>query len=876
MEQKSIKKNYLFNLSYQIITLIAPLLTTPYLARVLGPGGIGLSSYTNSIVTYFVLAAVLGTADYGQREIAYLQDDKEKRSIAFWNIFLLRAITSLFSLCMFIALTWNSANRILYLLQAVNIICIIFDITWFFQGMEDFALVATRNIVVRVLYVAFIFLFIKSPSDLPYYIGSIGVSALLGHLTLWLILPRNLTGVSLADIRPFADMKTVLQLFLPQIAIQVSAVLDKTMLGRITGSSLENGYYEQADRIEKICLTVVSALGVVMIPRISYLFAKKQDDLLNHYIYRAYRFIWMAALPMTCGLIAVAGVFIPWFLGPGYEKSILLTQMLSVLLCIVGLSSVTGVQYLVPAGLQNKMTVSVVIGLVVNIILNALLIGRYLSVGAAAATLASEAAVTVSQLYMVRNRFSSARIFGLAKNYAVSAAIMLAAIMILKRFTPVGIIGLGILVMTGAVIYVGVLWLLKDSLFMDMLDIVIRKLDSEPVRKFQNRLRGYDRFFEIIFLVSYACYFFYEFLGTSMFDRDFFVPPYRIATLAAMALVAVRFLEFDRKEWKKYGLMALIIGITGLYMVIRHHKLIFIMGVYMVAVKNCSFKKVSIISLVIGLAILAAAYYASSVGIIPYLVYKGRGIPAHAMGMSYSTDCAAHWFFLLAAWFVVRNNRIRDWEYPFYVLLTYIVFRVTRARTNMVCMLLLLFISIMIRLADYNSSSLINAGRQVIVKLIPAAFIVCPLVVIIVTYGFNPKIDLLNIIDNKYLGHRLSMSHTAFVEYGLSLFGKEIPQMGFGRSMVEPENYFCLDISYIQVLLERGVLVFLLICGMMTYIAHKAYKRKNYIVLSVVAVIALHCMVEHHLLDLSYNFFLLLALAQWDMDEVSETNGREK
>ena len=472
MKKKSIKKNYLYNLTYQLLTLFAPLVTTPYISRVLGASGVGLNSYTYSVVAYFVLVAVLGTTDYGQREIAYLQDEPEARSRMFWEVFSLRTITSLFSLFLFFLFTGKSEYRMLYLLQSINIFCVIADITWFFQGMEEFGKTVMRNILVRVLNIAFIFGFVKTASDLPLYIASIGISTLLGHVLLWKSLPEFLCRIPWRTIRPFRNIGQVLQLFLPQIAIQVSAVMDKTMIGWITGSDFENGYYEQADRIEKICLTIVSSLGVVMIPRISYVVAKKQKELLDYYIYRAYRCIWMLALPMTFGIICIADQFVPWFFGSGYEKSIILIQIFSVLLCVVGVSSVTGMQYFIPAGKQKQFTLSVILGMAVNFVMNLFLIQNLLSVGAAIATVAGELTVTVSQLIMVRHEFSIRKIMKQAKNYLVAVIGMSLVLLWLKPHLGATIQETAILVLAGGCVYGGILLILRDSMVCELLQIV--------------------------------------------------------------------------------------------------------------------------------------------------------------------------------------------------------------------------------------------------------------------------------------------------------------------------------------------------------------------------------------------------------------------
>ncbi|MCI6140661.1 flippase [Clostridium sp.] len=469
MNKKSIKHNYIYNLTYQIFILLVPFITTPYLSRVLGADGVGLNSYTNSIVTYFVLIAVLGTSDYGQREIAYRQDGVKERSRMFWEVFILRGLTSLASLGMFLLVTWDSDYRLLYFLQSVNIISVMVDISWFFQGMEEFGKIAVRNIIVKILNISVIFAMVKTSNDLPMYIASISISALVGHISIWSMLPQYICSIPLKEIKPFRNIKRVMQLFLPQIAIQVSAVMDKTMLGMITGSEFENGYYEQADRIEKLCLTIVSSLGIVMIPRISYVVSKRQSEMLDYYIYRSYRFVWFIALPLTFGLIGIADQFVPWFFGMGYEKTIILIRIVSVLLCIVGVSSVTGVQYLIPSGKQNQFTLSVVLGMVVNFCMNALLIRNYLSIGAAAATVAGELAVTISQLVMVRKCFSIKKLLSLSRIYLVASMFMCMVILIIKPLVEKTAWGTVLLVCTGGTTYMLSLLGMKDELVVSLL-----------------------------------------------------------------------------------------------------------------------------------------------------------------------------------------------------------------------------------------------------------------------------------------------------------------------------------------------------------------------------------------------------------------------
>ena len=164
-----IKKNYILNSVNQVLLLIVPLITTPYLSRILEPDGIGIYSFKNSITAYFVLFANLGTSYYGQRAISYCQDDINRRSIAFWETTIIKAFSSLFSLIAYYVMAYQSDSSLLYYIMSLNLISCLFDISWLYQGIEDFKSVATRNLLFKLLNVACIFLFVKEKSDLNVY-----------------------------------------------------------------------------------------------------------------------------------------------------------------------------------------------------------------------------------------------------------------------------------------------------------------------------------------------------------------------------------------------------------------------------------------------------------------------------------------------------------------------------------------------------------------------------------------------------------------------------------------------------------------------------------------------------------------------------------
>lgn len=462
---KSVSKNYIYNVSYQLLLLITPFITTPYLSRVLEPAGIGTYSYTYSIVSYFILLASLGVADYAQREIAYQQDNPHLQSRTFYEVNLIRFLLVGLSLCVYyFVVSRFSGDHLIYWYQALNIVAVLFDISWFFQGLEEFGKIVLRNFIIKFASIILIFVLIHEPTDLNKYVCLIGMMNVLSGLSIWLYLPKYLVSVPRREIKPFRNFSIIIQMFLPQIAIQMYTVLDKTMIGVMTGSPLENGYYEQAEKVVKMSLTIVTSLGTVMLPRIAYAYAHKDYETIRTSMMRSYRFVWFLTVPMFCGFIAVSNNFVPWFFGPGYDKVIPLMQILSGLVIAIGLSNVTGIQYMLPTNQQNKLTLTVVCGAVVNFALNLFLIPIMQSIGAAIASLIAEITVTAVQFYIVRNVFSIAQIGQLSIKYLFSGLIMFAVTYPLSIYLKPGITHTFITIAAGCLIYAGILLLTKDSM----------------------------------------------------------------------------------------------------------------------------------------------------------------------------------------------------------------------------------------------------------------------------------------------------------------------------------------------------------------------------------------------------------------------------
>lgn len=473
MKKKSIKLNYIFNTCYQVLLLLTPLITTPYVSRVLAADGVGTISYAESIVSYFTLFASVGISTYGQREISYVQDSAYKRSVIFWNTKLFTFTIAGIVTCIYMVFALTRDNTILYLIFGFNLLSVLADVTWFYQGLEAFSKTVSYSAVFKLLSVLYIFVFVKDSDDLLTYAFGMVVFTFLGHLALWFDLKKYLVRVKREDIHPFKDFKVIWALFVPTIAVQIYTVLDKTMIGVITQSAYENGYYEQAIKIARVVLMLVASLGTVMIPRIGYHFQRQEMSEVKRLMYRGYRFVWFLGVPLCLGLMMTADNFVPWFFGDGYDKVSNLLKILSLLVIVIGISNVTGMQYLIPTRREKLYSISVISGACTNFILNMILISSFQSMGAAVASVFAEAVVAVVQIVCVRKELSPLKILQEGKNYFIAGAVMCILLYVEGLLFISSIINSFIMIATGAAIYFLVLLVLKDEFFVSNVKSVL-------------------------------------------------------------------------------------------------------------------------------------------------------------------------------------------------------------------------------------------------------------------------------------------------------------------------------------------------------------------------------------------------------------------
>lgn len=469
--KKSVAKNYIYNLTYQILVIILPLITTPYLSRVLGAENIGIYSYTLSITTYFILFGSLGVSMYGQREIAYVQEDEDKRGKVFLEILLMRFITLGISLLLFyMCFCINGQYSIYYKILILEIIANSLDISWFFQGLEEFKKTVMRNTIVKIISIICIFSFVKNANDLYKYFIIYVMSTLLGNISLWMYLPQYIKKINLKELNIRRHVKPTIALFIPQMATQIYTVLDKTMIGTIVTDKSEVGYYEQSQKIVKLLMTVATSLGTVMVPRMASTYASGDNKKLKEYMMSSFKFIMFLALPLMFGITSIVDSFVPIFYGDGYEKVIYLISIISPIIVAIGLSNVIGTQYLLPTKQQRKYTISVVVGAIVNFILNLILIRYWKSIGASIATVVAEFAVTGVQFFLVRKELNILDVLRASYKYIIASICMFIISIIVGYCISNNLISIIVQVVVSVMVYLGTLIVMKDELVFEGLE----------------------------------------------------------------------------------------------------------------------------------------------------------------------------------------------------------------------------------------------------------------------------------------------------------------------------------------------------------------------------------------------------------------------
>jgi len=480
---KSLKENYILNLANTILGIIFPLITFPYVSRILLADGIGLVEFYNSIIGYISLFSAIGIPLYAIRESARVRDDKKKLSITTTEILILHTSLTLIGyivvgvICLTVARVQE--NIPLFLLLSTSMFLTAIGVNWFYQGIEDFKYITVRNIFVKIVSLLLIFAFIHNRNDLIWYAGISVVGNVGSNVFNFFRLRKHisLSCFQFNELHPLKHIAPALKIFILNLVISLYTQLDVLMLGFIKDSNAV-GYYTASTKITTVLLSIAASLGQVLLPRLSNLIAAGNKAEYNRLSQKAVDFIFFISLPMTVGVAILAPSIIHLFAGSSFEPSIMCLQIVSPIVFIIALSNVIGIQMLYPLGKENIVTASTVVGAVVNIGLNIWLIPLYSQNGAAIATVVAQIGVTLTQILISRkfvtvNFFSSNNVYILFASFFMGAICWLFSLLISND-----VFRLITILLLGGIIYSILIYLKKIPLVMEFYSIVKKHLNG--------------------------------------------------------------------------------------------------------------------------------------------------------------------------------------------------------------------------------------------------------------------------------------------------------------------------------------------------------------------------------------------------------------
>lgn len=457
MAENKLKRNFIYNVGYQLLTVITPLITSPYVSRVLGASSLGIHNYFYSVAEFFVICAMLGTKNYGNRQIAMVRDDKGKLSQTFWNVYAFQILSSsvMIVLYIFFIILFCKENKIIVIIQGIYVLTAVADISWFFFGMEEFRITVTRNTAIKIVSLIGIFVLVNDKSDLWLYSLIISGSMFAGYVSVFPFLKKYVHFIKPTWKSIQQHIRPNLLLFIPVIAVGIFNVMDKIMLGWMSDYA-QVGYYSNTEKLMRIPLGIITALGTVMMPHMSYMAAKGNKEKSKKVIELSMVFImWMGAA-LAMGLAGVGRVFAPVFFGEEFRVCGGLIIFLSPTVLSLSWANVIRMQYLIPNKMDTQFTISTIIGAVVNLCVNLLLIPGYGALGAIIGTVCAETSLTVYQTYVVREYLPIKKYLSETVPFIIIGLAMGLVVNLIGNMLMTGMVTLIIQVSVGVILYISI------------------------------------------------------------------------------------------------------------------------------------------------------------------------------------------------------------------------------------------------------------------------------------------------------------------------------------------------------------------------------------------------------------------------------------
>ena len=497
MGKPSLKKNFVLNAILTISSIIFPIISYPYAARILGPEGTGKVDFAMSVISYFSLFAQLGIPSYGIRACAQIRDDKKKLSKTIWELMTINLIMTFIAYIVFIPVLFFvpriSTEKPLFIIVSATLLLNAIGMEHLYKGLEQYSYITLRSIIFKIISFASIFFLIKQENDYVIY-GGITIFAASASNVMNFIHARKLImykGLGKLDVK--RHLKPVMMFFAMSCATTIYLNLDKSMLGFMT-TEADVGYYGAAVKIKTIMVSLVTSLGAVLLPRASYYVEQGKMEEFRRITEKALKFVFVISVPLMSFFMIYATEGILFLSGKKYLPAIPAMIVIMPTLLFIGVTNILGIQVLVPLGKEKYVLYSEIAGAIVDIVLNALLIPSFKSTGTALGTLVAEFAVLVVQYYLLHrirsenpivDSFKKIKYWKIIISIAVAVPLSIwvkflnidlgigkkpGTVIMINNFTMIAIEGVCFFVVYGVLML-----LLKDEMMLEIVNTVTSK-----------------------------------------------------------------------------------------------------------------------------------------------------------------------------------------------------------------------------------------------------------------------------------------------------------------------------------------------------------------------------------------------------------------
>ncbi|MBL6537388.1 flippase [Streptococcus suis] len=477
----SVKLNFIMNFILTISNFIFPLITFPYVSRVLGASGVGTVNFATSIISYFSMVGMMGIPTYGIRACAKVRDDKEKLEKTVQEIMALNmivmAVSFIFLFVTVLSVPKLLAEKELYLILSSTLLFNVLGVDWLYKSLERYSYMTIRSILFKFISVLLLFLLVHSPEDYVIY-GAISVFAAVGsNLLNFLGLNRLVSLKPKKDLNLLQHLKPTLTFFLLTVSTTIYVNVDTTMLGFVKGNEAV-GYYSAAVKIKQILVSVVTSLGAVLLPRLSYHYEQGNHGEFERLTKKALNFVFLLSIPLVIYFIFVSRDAIVFLSGQDFLPAVLPMQFIMPTVLFIGLSNLMGMQILVPTNREKLVVYSTVCGALIDVVINLFLIPNLGAQGAAIAGSIAEFSVTAIQFLFIKEfmwpilksiHFGK---IGLALLAASLLLVLIQANLVLNTFLQLALTGSAFFGLYGLVLYG-----LKEEFVRETVDSLLQKIN---------------------------------------------------------------------------------------------------------------------------------------------------------------------------------------------------------------------------------------------------------------------------------------------------------------------------------------------------------------------------------------------------------------